>query len=49
VFGRDHVVHVAIAVGRLGERLAVEAGRLSGLRGDDRGEPGRKQVDGANR
>jgi hypothetical protein len=49
VFGRDHVVHVAIAVGRLGERLAVEAGRLNGLRGDDRGEPGRKQVDGANR
>ena len=27
VFGRDHVVHVAISVGRLGERLAVEAGR----------------------
>ncbi len=49
VFGRDHVVHVAIAVGRLGERLAVEAGRLSGLRGDDRGKPGHKQVDGANR
>lgn len=49
VFGRDHVVHVAIAVGRLGERLAVEAGRLSGLRGDDRDKPGRKQVDGANR
>jgi len=49
VFGRDHVVHVAIAVGRLGERLAVEAGRLSGLRSKDRGEPGRKQVDGANR
>lgn len=49
VFGRDHVVHVAIAVGRLGERLAVEAGRLNGLRGNDRGEPGHKQVDGANR
>jgi predicted RNA-binding protein YlxR (DUF448 family)/ribosomal protein L7Ae-like RNA K-turn-binding protein len=49
VFGRDHVVHVAIAVGRLGERLAVEAGRLSGLRGDDQGKPGHKQVDGANR
>jgi hypothetical protein len=48
VFGRDHVVHVAIAVGRLGERLAVEAGRLSGLRGNDRGEPGHK-VNGANR
>jgi uncharacterized protein len=33
VFGRDHVVHVAIAPGRLAERLAIEAGRLSGLRG----------------
>jgi ribosomal protein L7Ae-like RNA K-turn-binding protein len=32
VFGRDHVVHVAIMPGRLGERLAVEAGRLEGLR-----------------
>lgn len=30
-FGRDHVVHVAIAPGKLGERLAVEAGRLMGL------------------
>jgi len=54
VFGRDHVVHVAIAVGRLGERLAVEAGRLSGLRGNDRvilgldPRTGRK-MDGANR
>jgi predicted RNA-binding protein YlxR (DUF448 family) len=34
VFGRDHVVHVAIAPGRLGERLAVEAARLGGLRRD---------------
>ena len=32
VFGRDHVVHVAIAPGRLAEKLAVEAARLSGLR-----------------
>jgi predicted RNA-binding protein YlxR (DUF448 family) len=32
VFGRDHVVHVAIAPGRLGERLAIEAMRLGGLR-----------------
>jgi uncharacterized protein len=30
-FGRDHVVHVAIAPGRLGERLGVEASRLTGL------------------
>jgi hypothetical protein len=32
VFGRDHVVHVAVTPGRLGERLAIEAGRLEGLR-----------------
>jgi uncharacterized protein len=32
VFGRDHVVHVAIAPGRLGERLAIEAARVNGLR-----------------
>ena len=32
VFGRDHVVHVAIAPGRLAERLAIEAARLDGLR-----------------
>jgi predicted RNA-binding protein YlxR (DUF448 family) len=32
VFGRDHVVHVVIAPGRLGERLAIEATRLSGLK-----------------
>ena len=31
-FGRDHVVHVAIAPGRLAERLIVEATRLDGLR-----------------
>jgi hypothetical protein len=34
VFGRDHVVHVAIAPGRLAERLQLEAERLAGLRGD---------------
>jgi hypothetical protein len=47
-------VHVAIAVGRLGERLAVEAGRLNGLRSNNRGILGSDprtghQVDGANR
>jgi predicted RNA-binding protein YlxR (DUF448 family) len=35
LFGRDHVVHVAIAPGRLAERLAIEAERLSGLRGTE--------------
>lgn len=31
VFGRDHVVHVAVAAGRLAERIAAEAERLDGL------------------
>jgi len=33
VFGRDHVVHVVIAPGRLAEALATEARRLSGVAG----------------
>ena len=33
VFGRDHVVHVAVAAGRLAERLAIETERLSGIAG----------------
>jgi len=37
VFGRDHVVHVAIAPGRLAERIALEAARLGGLRHDGDG------------
>jgi len=32
VFGRDHVVHVAIATGKLAESLVIEAGRLAGLK-----------------
>ena len=32
LFGRDFVVHVAIAPGKLGESLVMEAGRLTGLR-----------------
>ena len=32
LFGRDYVVHIAIAPGRLAESLAVEAGRLAGVR-----------------
>ncbi len=31
VFGRDHVVHVVIARGRLAELITIEAGRLAGL------------------
>lgn len=33
VFGRDHVVHVAVAAGRLAEMLAIETERLSGVSG----------------
>jgi ribosomal protein L7Ae-like RNA K-turn-binding protein len=32
IFGRDYVVHVAVAAGKLAESLVVEAGRLAGLR-----------------
>ena len=32
IFGRDYVVHVAIAPGKLAESLVVEAGRLAGER-----------------
>jgi predicted RNA-binding protein YlxR (DUF448 family)/ribosomal protein L30E len=31
-FGRDHVVHGAVARGRLAEALAVDTGRLAGFR-----------------
>lgn len=31
VFGRDHVVHVAVAAGRLAERIGIDVGRLAGL------------------
>ncbi len=32
IFGRDYVVHVAVAPGKLAESLVVEAGRLAGLK-----------------
>jgi predicted RNA-binding protein YlxR (DUF448 family) len=32
VFGRDYLVHVAVAPGKLAESLVVEAGRLAGLK-----------------
>ena len=35
VFGRDQVVHVAIAQGRLAEALSIETHRLSGVAGLD--------------
>jgi predicted RNA-binding protein YlxR (DUF448 family) len=31
-FGRDHVVHAAVAPGRFAERLEIDAGRLAGFR-----------------
>lgn len=34
VFARDHVVHVAIAPGRLARAIATEAERLAGVRGE---------------
>jgi predicted RNA-binding protein YlxR (DUF448 family) len=34
VFGRDHVVHVAVAPGRLAGAIAIEAERLAGVSGE---------------
>ncbi len=36
-FGRDHVIHGALAAGGLTDRVILEAGRLTGLRGHDDG------------
>ncbi len=44
VFGRDHVVHVAVATGRLAEALAAETARLKGLGAAD--APGGLKADG---
>jgi uncharacterized protein len=35
VFGRDHVVHVVVAPGRLAEALKIETDRLAGVAGQD--------------
>lgn len=43
VFARDHVVHVAIAPGRLARAIAMEASRLAGVRG------GTQETDDGNR
>ena len=43
VFARDHVVHVAIAPGRLARAIAMEASRLVGVRG------GTQETDDGNR
>ena len=34
-FGRDHVIHGALAAGGLTDKVILEAGRLTGLRGHD--------------
>jgi predicted RNA-binding protein YlxR (DUF448 family) len=36
VFGREQVVHVAVAAGRLADTLRIDAARLAGLMNDDR-------------
>jgi predicted RNA-binding protein YlxR (DUF448 family) len=46
IFGRDHVVHVAIAPGRMAETIAVEAARLAGLQGAGE-QPKQTAPDGA--
>ena len=33
IFGRDHVVHVAVAKGRLAETLVIETARYAGVSG----------------
>ncbi|MDJ0826317.1 MAG: RNA-binding protein [Rhodobacter sp.] len=46
-FGREHVIHAALAAGRLTERVVEEAARLSGLRktiGDDTPGKGTKTI-----
>ena len=45
VFGHDNVVHVALAEGRLAASLAVEAGRLAGLRTTSHGAAQRETAD----
>jgi uncharacterized protein len=43
VFGRDHVVHVAVAAGKLADAIAIETERLAGVSGQDgQGDPGRQ-------
>lgn len=37
-FGRDHVIHGALAAGGLTDKVIVDAGRLRGLRGHDGGD-----------
>lgn len=43
-FGREHVVHAALADGKLAERLVIEAGRLSGLMRPADGKPTQEKI-----
>ena len=45
VFGHDHVVHVALAPGRLAGAIVTETGRLSGLRTFREDGPGQPRGD----
>lgn len=47
VFAREHVVHVAVAPGRLARAIAAEAGRLAGVRGEAAGEAAAEATVGA--
>lgn len=48
IFGRDHVVHVAVAGGGLAETIAMDAKRLAGLAGQgESGQDDRKHASGA--
>jgi uncharacterized protein len=49
VFGRNHVVHVAVASGRLAKTLVNETGRLTGIAGPITVNMGRVEPSGANR
>ncbi|KGJ08153.1 RNA-binding protein [Paracoccus versutus] len=42
-FGRDHVIHSALAPGGLTDQLIRDASRLTGLRGHDGGAPAGKE------
>jgi uncharacterized protein len=42
VFGRDYVVHVAVAPGKLADSLVIEAGRLAGLKNGSARATGRE-------
>lgn len=48
VFGRDYVVHVAIAPGRLADSLCIEAERLAGLKRTGQNAARRNEATGAN-